>query len=173
MTTMRHRFAGTMMAGAAAAAIAVAASAAITVFGQARTTYKAPRTADGRPNLNGTWQAMNTANWDIQDHAARQGPVTALGASFSIPPGFGVVEGGEIPYRPEALAKKKENAENWLTRDPEIKCYMPGIPRATYQGFPFQIVQTPQQILMAYEFANASRIVYMNTKEESPSNFWM
>ena len=158
----------------AAAAVVIAAFwlGATPTFSQAR-AYRAPRTADGKPNLNGTWQAMNTANWDIQAHEARQGPVTALGASFSVPPGLGVVEGDEIPYRPEALAKKKENQANWMTLDPEVKCYMPGIPRATYQGFPFQIVQTPQQILMAYEFANASRIVYMNNKEESPSNFWM
>jgi hypothetical protein len=142
-------------------------------FTQPRTTYKAPRTADGKPDLSGIWQALNTANWDIEDHTARQGPVLALGASFSVPPGFGVVEGGAIPYKPEALAKKKENAENWMTRDPEVKCYMPGVPRATYQGYPFQIVQTPTQILMAYEFANASRIVYMDIDEPSPSNFWM
>ena len=97
----------------------------------------------------------------------------ALGASFSVLPGLGVVEGGALPYRPEALARKKENAQNWMTRDPEVKCYMPGIPRGTYQGLPFQIVQTPQDILMTYEFANASRIIYMNSKEESPSAFWM
>lgn len=141
-------------------------------FSQAR-AYRAPRTADGKPNLNGTWQALNTANWDIQDHVARQGPVTALGASFSVPPGVGVVEGNELPYRPEAFAKKKENLANWMTLDPEVKCYMPGIPRATYQPHPFQIVQTPQHVLMAYEFANASRIIYMNSREEAPIGFWM
>ena len=91
-------------------------------------TDRGPRTADGKPNLNGIWQAMNTANWDIQDHAARQGPVIALGAAFSVPAGLGVVEGNEIPYQPWALAKKKENAENWLTLDPEVKCYLPGCP---------------------------------------------
>jgi hypothetical protein len=94
-------------------------------------------------------------------------------SATDLPPGFGVVEGGVLPYRPEALARKKENLEQWMARDPEIKCYMLGIPRATYQGHPFQIVQTPQHILMAYEFANASRIVYMNKTEDSPSNFWM
>jgi hypothetical protein len=170
---MRNRFTPMVVAGAAAVVAAFWLGTTPT-FGQTPTsTYRAPRTPDGKPNLNGTWEALNTANWDIQDHVARQGPVTALGASFSVPPGFGVVEGGEIPYRPEALARKKENAANWMTRDPEIKCYMPGVPRATYQGYPFQIVQTPQQILMAYEFANASRIIYMNSKDESPGNFWM
>ena len=77
--------------------------------------YRAPRTPDGTPDLNGIWQAINTANWNIEAHDARQGPVFALGAAFSVPPGLGVVEGDEIPYMPEALAKRNENAANWMT----------------------------------------------------------
>src|SRR5260370_42168140 len=102
---MQSGYTGAMMAGTAAV-IGAFWLGTTSVSGQAR-AYRAPRTADGKPNLNGTWQAVNTANWDIQDHAARQGPVTALGASFSVPPGLGVVEGNEIPHRPETLAKKK------------------------------------------------------------------
>jgi hypothetical protein len=177
---MRRRLIGILAATGAAAAGATVALTIVTVSGQTRppaqtaSTARASRMPDGKPNLNGIWQAVNAANWDIEDHDARQGPVVALGASFSVPPGMGIVEGGKIPYRPEALAKKKENQENWLARDPEIKCYMPGIPRATYQGYPFQIVQTGKDILMAYQFANASRIVYMDPKKEtSPSQFWM
>ncbi len=135
--------------------------------------YRAPRTADGKPNLTGIWQVMNTANWDIQAHAAKAGPVVALGAAFAVLPGPGVVEGDEIPYKPEALAKKKENAANWITRDPEVKCYMPGIPRATYMPHPFQIVQSTNTIIMAYEFTTASRIIRMNSKAKSPSPAWM
>jgi hypothetical protein len=135
--------------------------------------YRAPRTADGKPNLTGIWQAMNSANWDIQAHPAKAGPVVALAAAFSIAPGPGVVDGNEIPYKPEALAKKKENGDNWLTRDPEIKCYMPGIPRATYMPYPFQIVQSANTVLMAYEFASASRVIRMNSKEKSPAPAWM
>ena len=74
-------------------------------------------------------------------------PVLALGAVGSVPPGMGVVEGGAIPYKPEALAKKKENQENWLERDPEIKCYLPGVPRATYMPHPFQILQSRERDL--------------------------
>src|SRR5215470_18478662 len=103
---------------------------------------KAPRTADGKADLNGIWQALNTANWDIQEHAARAGVVVALGAAGAVPGGLGVVEGDQIPYLPEAAAKKKANFENRLTIDPEIKCYLPGVPRATYMPYPFQIVQT-------------------------------
>ena len=167
---MRNRFLGSMIA--AAAVIAVLSLAVKPTAGQAP-AYKAPRTADGKPNLNGIWQALNTANWDIQGHAARPGPVVALGAVGAAPAGQGVVEGNEIPYQPWAAAKKKENFESWLTADPEIKCYLPGVPRATYQPFPFQIVQTPKYILIAYEFASASRTIYMDSKEESPSDTWM
>jgi hypothetical protein len=132
------------------------------------------RNAESKPDLNGLWQALDTAHWDLQAHAARQGPVIALGAAFSVPEGIGVVEGNEIPYRPDALARKNANFENRLTRDPEIKCYLPGIPRATYMPYPFQIVQTETHVLFAYEFANASRTVYMNSKEEPPgADFWM
>src|SRR5436190_14907584 len=113
--------------------------------------YRAPRTPDGKPDLNGIWQALNEANFDIEMHSARPamavrpgpyGPVPAsavlrLGAVGAVPPGLGVVEGGTLPYRPDALQKRKENLENWLTADPEIKCYLPGVPRATYMPYPF------------------------------------
>jgi hypothetical protein len=131
------------------------------------------RTLDGKPDLNGIWQAANTANWDIQDHAARMWAVPQLGAAFSVPGGKGVVEGGEIPYLPEAAAKKKQNGENWLTEDPEIKCYMPGVPRATYMPHPFQIFQSGETILIAYEFANATRTIAMNSDKTSPGDTWM
>jgi hypothetical protein len=143
------------------------------VAGQGR-AYRAPRTADGKPDLNGIWQAIGTAHWDIEGHAARRGAVVALGAVGAIPAGLGVVEGGEIPYQPWAAEKKKENAKNWLTTDPEIKCYLPGVPRATYLPFPFQVVQTPKHVLMTYEFAGASRIIYLDAPNfESPVDTWM
>src|SRR5439155_22634130 len=107
------------------------------------------RTSDGKPDFSGLWQTMNTANWDLLAHEARRGPVIALGAAFSVPGGPGVVEGNEIPYLPAAAAKKKENAEGWLTRDPEIKCYLPGVPRMIYMPYPFQIIQGKETILMA------------------------
>ena len=168
---MRTRF-GTAIVFAAAVSAAFILSGCETASGQGQ-TFKAPRTADGKPNLTGIWQVMNTANWDLQTHEARQGPVIALGAAFAVPPGIGVVEGEEIPYLPAAAAKKKTNGENWMTLDPEVKCYMPGIPRATYMPFPFQIVQSTNTVLMAYEFTSASRIIRMGTKEKSPAPAWM
>lgn len=135
--------------------------------------FRAPRTPDGAPDLSGIWQANNTANWDIEAHVARQGPVFTLGAAFSIPPGLGVVEGDTIPYLPEALTKRNANRDDWVKLDPEVKCYMPGIPRATYMPYPFQIVQSADTILMTYEFGSASRIVRFNTQEKSPAPAWM
>ena len=133
------------------------------------------RMPDGRPNLNGIWVASNTANWNLETHEAKQGPVVALGAAFSVPGGLGVVEGGKIPYKPEALAQRDANAANWLANDPEVKCYLPGVPRATYMPYPFQVVQStePNDILLTYEFAAASRIVHMRTQQEFPVESWM
>ena len=99
-----------------------------------------PRTADGRPDFNGIWQAINTANWDVEPHAASFGPLVASGAIGAIPAGLGIVEGNEIPYTPEARAQQQENKSDWLSDDPLVKCYMPGVPRANYLPFPFQIV---------------------------------
>jgi hypothetical protein len=135
--------------------------------------YKAPRMADGKPNLNGIWQAVNTANWDIEGHAAGFGTIPALGAAGAIPPGLGVVEGDEIPYLPAAAAKRKANFSNRLKLDPEVKCYMPGVPRATYMPYPFQIVQSQKNILITYEFAGAVRTIYMDNPGPSPADSWM
>jgi hypothetical protein len=135
--------------------------------------YKATRSADGKPDLNGIWEALSTANWDLQGHGARSGPKPDLGGAFFAPSGLGVVEGEEIPYLPAAAAKKKENAANWWKLDPEVKCYMPGVPRATYMPYPFQIVQSEKSILISYQFADAVRVINMGKPTEAPADSWM
>src|SRR5262245_23261885 len=135
--------------------------------------YRAPRAADRQPNLGGIWQALNEAYWDIEGHAAAPGRVLALGAADAVAPGLGVVEGGAIPYLPEAAAKKKENFENRLTLDPEIKCYLPGVPRATYMPQPFQIIQGANTIMIAYQYAGAVRNIPMADPGPSPAPSWM
>ncbi|MDT8427164.1 MAG: hypothetical protein RQ757_00185 [Pseudomonadales bacterium] len=133
-----------------------------------------PRTADGRPDFNGIWQAMGTAHYNLEPHAAGFPPAPELGAFGAIPAGLGVVVGGEIPYRPQARAQQQANQADWLARDPVVKCYLPGVPRANYMPFPFQIVQSPETLVMAYEFASAMRIVYMNQAEfKAPVPSWM
>ena len=135
--------------------------------------YKAPKTKDGKADLNGIWQAMNEANWDIRPHAASQGPVYSLGAAYSVPAGLGVVEGGDIPYKPEAAAKQKENNTNRLKLDPEVKCYMGGVPRSTYMPYPFQIIQGTNTMMFVYEYAGAVRVINMAAPTKAPADSWM
>jgi len=137
-------------------------------------SVEGPRAWDGHPDLNGIWQAIGTAHWDIQDHPASAGP-PELGATFAIPPGQGVVEGNEIPYQAWALEKKKQNLENRLTEDPEAKCYLPGVPRATYLPYPFQILQGDRKIMIVYGYAEANRTIHMDKEnpEPAPIDSWM
>ncbi len=171
---------------APAAILAALMAAALPAFSQPQ-AYRAPRVAGGKPDLNGIWQVLNEANYDIEMHnaraalALRPGPygpvpapqVLALGAVGSVPPGVGVVEGGEIPYKPEALAQKKKNQANWVTSDPEIKCYLPGVPRATYMPYPFQIVQSPSSLVIVYEYAGAVRNIFLKDPGPPPVDSWM
>ena len=166
---MRNRWTDSMMAAVAAAGLLVLVAPG---RGQAP-AYRAPRTADGKPNLNGIWQAMNTADWDLEGHAAAKGPVASLGAVFDVAPGAGIVEGDEIPYLPAALAKKKANQADWVKQDPEVKCYLPGVPRAAYLPYPFQIVESQKNILISYEYDGAVRVINMEAPTKAPADSWM
>jgi hypothetical protein len=127
-------------------------------------TYRAPRTSDGRPDLQGIWQALNTAVWDIQDHSA----------SLGVPAGQGVVEGSDIPYRPDALKQRQENFANRASADNEAKCHMVGVPRITYMPYPFQIVQTPNQITILYEYVHSLRNIYLDSPHpKGPIQWYM
>jgi hypothetical protein len=143
--------------------------------------YTARHTADGKPDFNGIWQAVTSANWDLEAHSAASGPYPELmGAWGAQPGGQSIVEGGVIPYRPEALARRKANFEQRVKPsvpgdgvepplgDPELKCWMPGVPRSMYMPYPFQIVQTPETILITHEFNGTTRLVRMNWPEETP-----
>jgi len=136
-----------------------------------------PERIAGKPNLNGIWQALNTANWNLEGHSAEQlEEFWQLGAIAAIPAGQGVVVGGEIPYLPEALAQRDENRAGWPASDPEAKCYMPGIPRAAYMPYPFQIVQGEGDLMLfSYTYANANRPVFMNPADHviAPVDTWM
>ena len=164
----------TRAAFAALIAVLLAACAPPPPADEEEAGFAAPRTPDGDPDLNGIWQAMNTAHWDLEAHAAQQGPAPMVGALGAIPAGLSVVAGDTIPYREDAAERRAANRANWLALDPAVKCYMPGIPRAVYMPFPFQFVQTPDAILVAYEFASTSRVIHLDragTEAELPS--WM
>jgi hypothetical protein len=167
-------------------AIAILATLTLSAAAQ-EAVYEPPRLPDGRPDFNGIWQALNEANYDLEPHMARpamalrEGPygplpgaeVLRLGAVGAVPGGMGVVDGGAIPYRAEALQTKRENQENWIDRDPEIRCYLPGVPRATYMPHPFQILQSQSAFFIAYEYAGAVRNVYLEDPGPAPVPSWM
>jgi hypothetical protein len=148
------------------AVVAVVASL-LTATGKTPEASPLPRARDGKPNLSGIWQVINSAEFDLQDHSAQKG----------IPAGQGVVDGGEIPYQPWALAKKKENYENRATLDPESKCYQLGVPRVTYSGHPFQIFQGAgsEKITILYEYAHSNRFIYLNGTDHPAGHidWWM
>src|SRR6188474_1768142 len=188
---MQIRLKSVTMAAAAAGALSLTvipmAGQAPSPAGISPSTVGVSRTEDKKPNLNGIWQAFNTANWDILAHEAQAAPRQGLqmGAWGAQPGGLGIVEGNELPYRPEALEKKKRNFENRMTvkvandpsrydnGDPELQCYRPGVPRANYMPFPFQIFQNREQIMIVYEYKWSVRWIYMDVKSEAPVDSWM
>jgi hypothetical protein len=167
--------------------LGIVAAAVLVPVGLDAQRSSIPRNTMGRPNLSGIWQTMGNANWNIEPHAAsaalamRPGPVVAVpreevvafGAVGSVPPGMGIVVGGEIPYLPAALAIRDQNRENWLDRDPEIKCYLPGVPRATYMPYPFQIFQSESAFFITYEYAGADRNIYLEDPGPAQVDSWM
>src|SRR5438094_2241288 len=189
---MQNRFIASLIVVAIAAAVVTAVvTVRLTRPGQAAAATAA-RTVDGKPDFSGIWQANNEAHWDLQAHEARPGavtqpgvypyayaqvpaaPVLALGAAGGVPASLGVVEGdGQIPYTPQAAALKKENAEHWIDRDPELKCYLPGIPRAMYMPYPFQIVQSTNKVNIAYAFTSTARTIHLDKVEGPPDDTYM
>ena len=183
---MRHGLRSLLTAAAGAAITALISFSVAPVSGQQAPAYRAPRAPDGHPDLNGIWQALNEANYDVEMHMARPAlqtrpgpygpvpapPVLALGAVAAVPPGMGVVE-GELPYKPEALAQRNKNRENWVTSDPEVKCYLPGVPRANYMPHPFQIFHSSKAIFFAYQYAGAVRNIYLKDPGPAPVDSWM
>ena len=194
---MPERFRGSTvviaLVAATVGAVMTLAVTSTTEEAQAQTqTQRAERTPDGRPNFDGVWQANNEAHWDLEAHGPRAGmvmqegvypyeyarvpaaPVLALGAAAGVPASLGVVGGNRrIPYKPETRRIKQENSENWIDRDPELKCYLPGIPRAMYMPYPFQIAQGGDKIHMTFGFSNAARVIHLNDVTKPPDYTYM
>jgi hypothetical protein len=185
---------GVIAAAALSAALGAGVTYVVTQPGRPAEPQAAAvvRTADGKPDFSGIWQALNEAHWDLEAHAAlpaiitQEGvypfeyarvpaaPVLALGAAAGVPGSVGVVEGdGKIPYKPEALKVKQENGANWVDRDPELKCYLPGIPRAMYMPYPFQIVQGGNKVHMGFAFTTTGRTIHLDEVEGPPDFTYM
>jgi hypothetical protein len=193
MSRLRQGYGGrghllSAVAGGAVVAGVLLLSAQIGESQSAGTAGEIPRTADGRPDFSGVWQANASAHWDLLSHDARPmvaqrgvypdvpvlaAPVVALGTVGWIPADLGVVVGDEIPYQPWAAARQRENLANWLDRDPELRCYLPGVPRAMYLPYKFQIIQGTAKIMMAFEFRNADRTIHLDDVVIYPGDAFM
>jgi len=177
------------MASNTPAATTVATAAPVAATPAPAAAWKAKRGPDGvHPDLNGVWQVLNTANYNIEAHPAqaaiqlRPGPyvpvpaanVVGMGAIGAVPAGVGIVQGdGKIPYTADALAIRDENRKAAVDLDPEAKCYLPGVPRANYMDKPFQIFQSDKAFFIAYEYAGAVRNVFLQDPGEAPIDSWM
>ena len=154
------------------ALLAVCALLAAHAHAQGRRASDIPRLSNGKPDFSGVWQASTTANWNLLTHGASAGP-PEYGALLATPPGYGIVDGDEIPYLPAAAAQQKRNYENRFKEDPEVKCFMPGVPRASYMPYPLQIFHSDDRMLVAYQFAGAARIVNFGAPQPSAIDSWM
>jgi hypothetical protein len=176
---------------AAIASAAVGAAVALSVAGGTGQAQE-PMRIDGNPNFSGIWQANNEANWDLEAHEARSGAITQpgiypfeyarvpaapslpFGSAGGVPGSLGVVQGdGTIPYTPEALQRKQENADNWVDRDPELKCYLPGTPRGMYMPYPIELTQGSEKLHVSYSFSSSARTIHLDEVEDPPDVLWM
>ena len=137
--------------------------------------WKAKRGPDGvHPDLNGVWKVMNTANYNIEAHPASAALQLRPGPYVPVPAGVGIVQGdGKIPYTADALAVRDANRAKAVDMDPEVKCYLPGVPRANYMDKPFQIFHSDKAVFIAYEFAGAVRNVFLEEPDPAPAQSWM
>jgi hypothetical protein len=174
---MKTSFAGVSYAGLLVAAGIGAAAlwfAPMPVVGQApggkgaakRSNYRAPRAGDGKADIQGIWQAWNTASFNLEAHNGATG--IRAGKSFVIDPADGM-----IPYLPAARQKQQENFEKREKLDSMNHCYMTGVPRFTYIPYPFQIFQTAKYIQFISEYVHMVRTIYMQKQEHYPDlEFW-
>ncbi|MDG2315410.1 MAG: hypothetical protein P8M36_00660 [Gammaproteobacteria bacterium] len=148
--------------------------------------YAPPLTLHNTPNISGVWQSFTTANWNILSHPVQAGPFAEQSGVWGAGrAGFGIVEGNELPYQEWAVSEQQRNYENravvtaandptrFDTGDPELLCFRAGVPRANYMPYPFQIFQTPEQILIVYEYKGAYRTIYMNEERPALDASWM
>lgn len=138
--------------GVLAAALAFGVVALATPAATAQPADDIPRRADGKPDFSGIWQALSEADYDLEPHAGRT----------DAPPGPGVVEGGKLPYREEALEQKRENFANRAEADPRLKCWMLGVPRNVYYPAPFQIFQRDRDLTLVHQLGHQVRTIHTN-----------
>jgi hypothetical protein len=136
------------------------------VHGQKPKADGVPRLANGKPDFSGIWQTLSEADYDLQPHAGRR----------DAPPSPGVVEGGTLPYKPEALAQKERNFAARASDDPRLHCYILGVPRNVYYPAPFQIFERERDLTLVHQFGHQVRTIHTNGTlhpKETDQEFWL
>ena len=152
---------------------AVVALAAASAAGQT-SEYRAPRAPDGNPDLNGIWQALSSAHWDVEPHSAGPSVVRELGALSAVPAGLGITGGDAIPYTPGGPGPaEREPRQPARARPRPSSATCRACRAACTWPFPVQIVQSQAHIMILHEFAGAVRTVYMENQMEAPADSWM
>ena len=125
----------------------------------AKSASGVPRASDGKPDLTGVWQGNSTRRGSWEE--ANPGP----GQDAGIEPFNSVAVSEPAPYQPWAAEKVRESFNRRAIDDPDAFCLPPGVPRITSVSlFPIQFVQTPQQIVILYEWFHAFRVIPLNAK---------
>jgi hypothetical protein len=152
--------------------VAVAAGLLLTIVPATAQAPSTPRMADGKPNLNGIWQAMNEANWNIEPHTARGRSSHQLRGALCRSSEPGSCGRQRDPYQPAAAAKRKENFAKRLTMDPEISVICRACPRDV-MPYPFQIIQSQKHVMMVFDTQAPFARSHMDGKQEAPADSWM
>jgi hypothetical protein len=131
-------------------------------------TFNPPRTADGKPDLNGYWRNRTRAQWNLEG-SVRTIPEEPGGEPFgsgSTPEGGAggkavVVDppNGKVPYQAWARAQSQENTVKYI--DQNASCFLSGALRHMYVSPAHQIIQTPDYIAIPTEEAHGTRLITM------------
>ena len=151
---------------AVALATATLMPAVATAQGVQATSTAIPRLPSGKPDFSGIWQTLSEADYDLEPHAGRR----------DAPPGPGVVQGGQIPYLPQALEQRRANFASRAEADPRLKCWALGVPRGVTYPAPFQLFQRDADLTLVHQFGNQVRTIHTNGSghpAEQHQEFWL
>jgi hypothetical protein len=120
--------------------------------GRPNLSAPAPRTREGKPDLSGVWWVRPGSE---ESGGSGQPSKFFLNLAADSKP-------GEVTMLPWALAFVKEQVSTLGRNHPVSRCLPPGVPLSYTAGAPFKIVQTPDLVVMLYEYANSFRQVFMD-----------
>jgi hypothetical protein len=115
-----------------------------------------PRTADGKPDLSGIWEAENTRPCDPTG-AGDNCTDLSVGAQI-----LNIAEGlpGGLPYQPWAADLVKVRSAGIGKDWPHSRCVPPGVPEMHVLPEFKKIVQTPGLLIILHEFNASYRQIF-------------